>query len=195
MRGLGKIDIEHFNIYLSMFARYKFTNSFLAHYVKLRKLFGRVLEYRKRGIAIGKLAIVLIAFVSGSVALTTIAGQLTPQTVIGSSGEVETIGVGVYWDINCSEAVSNITWGLVKPGSDINVSVFVRNEGNVDARLYLGTRKWSPSNASSYITLSWDYGQQLIGPWDFVKVTLTLSISDSIEGITDFDFDIIIAAG
>jgi len=48
------------------------------------------------------------------------------------------------------------------------------------------------SFASSYITLSWDYGGQSINPAGVIQVKLTLRISSIIMGITDFSFDIII---
>jgi len=51
---------------------------------------------------------------------------------------------------------------------------------------------WSPSNASDYLTLSWDYGGQSINPDDVAQVTFTLSVDASIEGITSFSFDITI---
>jgi len=56
------------------------------------------------------------------------------------------------------------------------------------------TSNWSPSNASDYMSLSWDYGGQSIDVDEVVQVTFTLSVDASIEGITNFSFDITIAA-
>jgi hypothetical protein len=115
------------------------------------------------------------------------------STTIGSRGTVRTLGVGVYWDEICSNSVSYIDWGIVDPGSQENVAVYVRNEGNVPASILLDTVDWDPPKASSYITLSWDYSGQLVEPDDSIRVTLTLLISPSIQNVASFDFDIVIA--
>jgi len=54
------------------------------------------------------------------------------------------------------------------------------------------TENWYPSNAADYISLSWDYGGQLVNPDELIPVIFTLSISGSVEGITSFSFDIVI---
>jgi hypothetical protein len=108
-------------------------------------------------------------------------------------GTVKAVGVGVYWDNACSSRVASIDWGLVEPGSAENVTVFIRNEGNVAATLSLEAVNWSPLNASDFITLSWDYSGQVVDPNEVVEVALFLSVPSSIEGITSFIFDIVIA--
>ncbi|MDH5376283.1 MAG: AbrB/MazE/SpoVT family DNA-binding domain-containing protein [Candidatus Bathyarchaeota archaeon] len=81
---------------------------------------------------------------------------------------------------------------LVDPGSVGNVTVFIRNEGNAVVILSMNTTNWNPSNASNFVTLSWDYGGQMVDPEDVVEVTFMLSVSSSVEAITDFSFDIVI---
>jgi hypothetical protein len=54
------------------------------------------------------------------------------------------------------------------------------------------TSNWNPSNASGYMSLSWDYGEQSIDVDEVVQVTFTLSVDAGIEGITSFSFDITI---
>jgi len=74
----------------------------------------------------------------------------------------------------------------------LHFPVYIRNEGNVDMTISLSTENWSPSNASSYVTLDWDYAGQCVGSNKVIQVLLTLSICSSIEGITTFSFDIAI---
>jgi hypothetical protein len=118
---------------------------------------------------------------------------------VESTGSVNATNVGVYWDRNCSNAVSFIDWGEIEPGSVTNVSLFVRNEGKAAARLFLSTDNWSPSNASEFMTLRWDYDNQMLAPpdedsSDILLVALTLQVSPSIRGIKSFSFDVIIGA-
>jgi hypothetical protein len=134
---------------------------------------------------IGVVAIVL-ASIAVVYALTSVSVYLS------SVGTVRAVGVGVYWDSSCSQSVSVIDWGSVEPGAVKNVTVYVRNEGNTPTTLSLQTSNWNPANATSYISLSWNYGGQAIGPDQVLAVTLSLSISANIQGIITFSFDIVI---
>jgi len=134
---------------------------------------------------IGVVAVVL-ASIAVVYALTSVSVYLS------SVGTVKAVGVGVYWDSGCSQAVSSIDWGLADPGSVKNVTVYVKSEGNAPMTLSLQTANWNPANSADYISLSWDYGGQAIGVNQVVAVTLSLSISSNIEGITTFSFDIVV---
>jgi len=103
-----------------------------------------------------------------------------------------TVEIGVYRDIGCTSEVSSVDVGDVEVGYTENTTVYVRNEGDTAVILSMRTENWSPPEASSYITLSWDYGGQSISPGDVVQVVLTLSVSDEVSGITSFSFDLII---
>jgi hypothetical protein len=134
---------------------------------------------------IGVFAIVL-ASIAVAYALTSVSVYLS------SVGTVKALGVGVYWDSVCSQTVSGIDWGLAEPGTVKNVTVYMRNEGTAPITLSLQTANWNPPNTADYISLSWDYGGQAIGVNQVVAVTLSLSISSNIQGITTFSFDVVI---
>ena len=142
-----------------------------------------------RAMELTKIGVVAIVLASMAVvyALTSVSVYLQ------SVGTVKAVGVGVYWDSGCSQAVSSIDWGLADPGSVRNVTVYVKNEGNAPITLSLQTVNWNPAEAADYISLSWDYGGQAIGVNQVVAVTLSLSISSNIQGITTFSFDVVVA--
>jgi len=157
--------------------------AFLLLFAKERKkLIGRPLT----------LAAVLIVLILVFFSFSSLLGEFNQTLSIGSKGTVRTVGVGVYWNSNCSSAVSWVDWGTVEPGSTKNVSIYLRNEGNDDVSLFVVADNWYPPDASNYMTLSWDYADQTIDPQEVVQATLTLSTSSGMEGITDFSFDIII---
>lgn len=131
--------------------------------------------------------LILLMFVSGP-----LLGQFSSQRLIGSKGKVKVLGVGVYWNLNCTSPVYSLDWGSVEPSSMKNITVFVRNEGNEPSTLFLNTSGWSPANASNFMTLTWDYDGGIIDFGQTAKVTLTLSVSAITEMIKDFSFDIII---
>jgi len=121
-----------------------------------------------------------------------IYGLLTTSATIGSVGSVKAAGVKVYRESACVNEMSSIDWGVTEAGSSKNVTVYVKNTGNTAVILSLSTANWNPSGASSYIALSWDYGGQSVNPAGVAQVKLTLRISSSIAGITNFSFDIIV---
>ena len=133
----------------------------------------------------------LLTVVLYTLALSVLASVQTSRTV-SNAGTVKAVGVGVYSDDECTITLSSIGWGMLEPGSSKNVSCYIRNEGNSASTLSMYTSNWNPSNASEYMSLSWDYGGQSVDPGEFVQVTFTLSVSVSIEGITSFSFDITI---
>jgi len=119
---------------------------------------------------------------------------MTTNTITNVSA-VEANGVGVYWDSTCTNGVSSINWGTITPGSRVKVNVYIRNEGNSSETFFMNTANWNPSNAHEYMILSWNYRGQSIGSGKSILVTLILSVSSSIRGITNFNFDIIIGIG
>jgi len=133
--------------------------------------------------------LVLTVFVASMV---IVYGLMSASVHLQSVGTVKALGVGVYWDSGCSQTVSSIDWGLAEPGAVKNVTVYIRNEGNAPITLSMQTANWNPPNATDYISLSWNYSGQTIGANQVVAVTLSLSISYNIQGITTFSFDIVI---
>jgi len=118
---------------------------------------------------------------------------LATNRTIGNVSAVEANGVGVYWDNDCSNRVSSIDWGTLNPGSVKNIAVYIRNEEQEPMYLILSTKNWNPSEASEYLNLGWNYNQWRMNPGETLQITLTLSVSSYIQGITSFDFDILVA--
>jgi hypothetical protein len=141
-----------------------------------------------------RVALKPLAVLLSIVALTVFASGFTQSSVrIVGRGTVKAVGVGVFWNSNCTNPVSFIDWGMVEPGSMNNVTVYVRNEGNVAADLSLATDNWNPSSASNYMAFTWNYANQPLQPLEVVQVVLTLTVSSSIQGIESFSFDIAIS--
>lgn len=127
--------------------------------------------------------------------LTLVAyGVISRSITIGSRGTVNLpVGVGFYWDSNCTDPVLFVDWGDIQPGSTVNVTVFVRNEGGQDISLNITAENWYPTETTGYMVFSIDYTGQIINPREIVQITLSLAISSSIERITSFSFDITVS--
>jgi hypothetical protein len=111
---------------------------------------------------------------------------------ISNVGSLKTIDIEAYWDANLTNRVNGINWGLLEPGDQKRFSIYLRNEGNSAVTLSESTSNWNPSAASNYLTLGWNYNGQTIEADKNLQVTLTLSVSANITGITNFSFDIIV---
>jgi hypothetical protein len=148
---------------------------------------------KKEGIVAGAAVALVLYTLSLSIFGPMLAAALRNQT-ISNAGSVKTIGVGVYWDENCANAVTSINWGIIEPGSNVNKTVYIRNEGNAAATLNMTTSNWNPVAASSYMRLIWDYAGQTLTVNEITQVKFTLTVSSDITDITNFSFDITIAA-
>jgi len=138
------------------------------------------------------LALVLCALATGI--FGTALSLLQTNRTIPNAGSVKGIGVGIYWDSACTNRTSSINWGLLDPGSNKTVTVYIRNEGNAVATLSKAAQNWNPSTASSYMTLNWNYAGQTLSVNQVLQVKLTLVVSATVSGITNFSFDILITA-
>ena len=106
----------------------------------------------------------------------------------------QTIAFGLYWDQACTSAVSAISWGSLSAGSTQSLTIYVRNEGNVQITLYKSFSNWNPANAADYITIGWDYSNQLLSPGSTLKVTLTAAVSSGASALNGFSYNFVITA-
>jgi hypothetical protein len=119
-------------------------------------------------------------------------GLLFGTRTVDSVGKVSGVGVGVYAEAACINNVTEIDWGFIEPGASKSHIVYIRNEGSLTMTLNMTVDKWNPSGASTSMTLSWDVEGDPVNPESVVQAVLTLSVSPSVSGITNFSFEITI---
>lgn len=125
-------------------------------------------------------------------ALITVIVDFGPGNSVVKADSVVGIGVGIYWNIACTNITRSLNWGFIDPNSNNNLTIYVRNEGNSADSLQLTAANWIPSNASNYISLSWNYSGQILKPNEVMPIKLTLTVSPIICDITDFTLETII---
>ena len=146
-----------------------------------------------KNLAVTVTAVVIVGAVTTLFVLSNAAtGSIFGELTLPALGTLRTVGVGAYWDSGCSNIVGSVDWGVLEPGATKNVNIYLKNEGTDPMTLSLATENWDPAAAASDISLTWDYGGQVLAVHEVVQVTLTLSVSDTIAGITSFSFDIVI---
>lgn len=138
--------------------------------------------------------VVSVIFILNLFFFSIISGQLFVRTNMYSYGsiQIQTAGVTAYTDVSCTTIVTEVPWGSLAPGSSGTNIFYIKNEGTFSLALSLDTTNWNPTNAPNYIALNWDYDGQTIAPDQVIQIILTLSVSQNINGINSFNFEIII---
>lgn len=131
-------------------------------------------------------------FTAVCIAMVIILGAIMESSISGkafaNADSIKGIGAGVYWDQACTNRTLSLDWGLLDPGSNNTLTVYIRNEGNSAVHLWLDTSDWTPSAASGYMALSWNYSGQILGTYQLAPVALNLCVSPSIIEINHFTF-------
>jgi len=141
--------------------------------------------------------LILITYTLGlSLVSQAFPAAQTSQT-LSSTGTIQiqtTYGIGVYSNPEGTTPLASMSWGTLVPGGSQSVVCYIKNEGSSPSTLSMYPSGWDPASlaTSNYLVLSWDYDGHSISPDDSVQVTFTLTVDASIEGITNFSFDITI---
>ena len=135
----------------------------------------------------------LIAVVATGLFLTLLtSGLLMSSQTVQSGGTVNSVNVGVYSDSGCTQNCTTLDWGAITPGNSVTRTVYVKNTGTLPVTLSMTTGNWAPSNANTYLTLTWNQGGAVLAAGNSVTAILTLTASSSAGNLTSFSFNIII---
>lgn len=137
-------------------------------------------------------ALAITALIASVIAATSVMALLTTQRTISGAGAIKAVGVGVYWDSACTNETSSLDFGLLEAGGSKSFTLYLKNNGNSPLTLNMTSQNWSPSSASSYMSLTWNREGQQISPDQVIQFVITLSVSSSVTGISSFSFDIVI---
>ncbi len=138
--------------------------------------------------------IIVLTIFAFSLAASTLA-VLTVNQNIGSSGTVTTSpNISVYSNSACTTNMTTISWGSITAGGSTTQTIYVKNTGTGTLTLGLSTTSWTPAQASSYITVSWDKQGTQLSAGQSTQATVTITVSPSITNITNFSNTISISA-
>ena len=142
-----------------------------------------------------KQGVVLAAFAVALLVVTSLVLLLRVDSFVRNVSAVDSVGVGVYWDRRHTMPVTSIDWGTLAPGSSKKTLVYLRNENSSTIRyVYASTGAWVPSAASGSMKLALEYSGAALALNQTVNASLTLFVSDSIQNVTTFSFDIVVGA-
>jgi hypothetical protein len=135
----------------------------------------------------------LIALSTATLLLVvTTAGLLTTTQTLSSTGTITSVNLGVYSNSACTIPLTTINWGSVTPGSQATQTIYIKNTGNVAETLTMASNSWSPSNAGSYLTITWSPAQSNLAAGASTSATITLSASSGASALSTFNVNIVI---
>ncbi len=138
-------------------------------------------------------ALVIYTIVVSFIAVSVPYALLTTQRTIHGTGTIKGVGIGVYWDLQCTDTTSSLDWGILEPGSQKNYTLYLKNQGNSLLTLSMASENWNPPSATDYMTLTWNREGQQIIPDEVIGFVITLSVSENVQGISTFSFDTVIS--
>ncbi len=137
--------------------------------------FEELLKHRKSAKKSILIALAIIAVIASAAALASI----TLNVSVPSSGTV-TAGpnIGVYSNSACTSAVTSINWGSIEAGGSTSQTIYIEDTGTAQMAPSISVGDWSPSSASSYVTIAWSTLPAEIQPGvsGAIAVTLTCSV-------------------
>ena len=133
------------------------------------------------GIALAGLLLTVIA-----------AGALTDSSTVPLNGAITGVNVELYTDPYCTVPCTSLSAGTVAPGASVTQSLYVKNTGTVAMTLSMAVSAWNPSNAGSYLTVSWNRVGYVLAANSSVQATLTLTAAANTGTLTTFSCNVTI---
>lgn len=102
------------------------------------------------------------------------------------------IEINLYTDQECNTPLTSVDWGQITAGTTSSTTMYLKNEGDMTVNAQLQTENWTPSDSSSFLSLSWDYSGEPIYPDESVRISLRLDVNGDCPTYDNFNFDIIV---
>ena len=124
--------------------------------------------------------------------LTIVLAAIQSYKTVPVTGVITAVNVELYQDSACTQTLSSWNLGNVTAASSTNRTIYVKNTGNTPVSLNMTVNAWTPSNASNYMAFTWNQEGTVLNAGNNVATLLTLTVSPSITGITNFGFNMTI---
>ena len=136
----------------------------------------------------------LLALILVPVLIVSVYAVLVATRTISNTAAIKTVGVSAWQDSNCTITLTTYDWGTIDPGGSAQKTMYLKNDGNAAITLNMTTGSWVPTNASIYVTVTWNREGAVIPVGNSLQANVTLSVSTgaATAGITSFSFTITI---
>jgi hypothetical protein len=135
----------------------------------------------------------VIALTIAAIALTlTTAAVLSANQTVPLNGAINAVNLGVYSDSDCTQTATALNVGTLSPGGTATQTVYIKNTGNIPETLTMTTNNWTPTNAPTYLTLTWNLQNTVLNAGATIPATLTLTAASNTGSLTTFSCDVTI---
>jgi hypothetical protein len=141
---------------------------------------------------ISKVTAAVIALVIVGLFLTLTTAAILINQTIPLNGTINAVNLGVYSDSACTQAATALNVGALNPGNSANQTVYIKNTGNVPETLTMAANNWSPANATSSLTLTWNQQNTILPAGQSIQATLTLTAASNTGTLTTFSCSVTI---
>lgn len=162
------------------YALAKFSRNFLRGKTRM--------QFKRDFLSVGSFITIILLLASG-ITWAILQYNIT----IHNNGSIQAIGCQIL--DSTGNPITSINWGTINLGTSANQNIIVKNNGTIPITLSMITQNWNPTNASTFLTLSWNYAGQTIDPEQTLPLTLNLAVAPETSGIYDFSFDIVFTGG
>ena len=135
---------------------------------------------------------VLAIALAGLVLTMTAIAAVSDSQILPFSGTITTVNVEAYTDAACTIPCTSLNVGNVAPGSTTTQTIYIKNAGTIPMTLTMATSNWSPTTASSYLTISWNRQNYDLNAGQSVQATITLTAAASTGSLTTFSCSVTI---
>jgi hypothetical protein len=133
----------------------------------------------------------VVALTIAALALTlTTAAVLSANQTIPLNGAIDAVNLGVYSDSDCTQTTTALNVGSLSPGGIATQTVYIKNTGNTPETLTMTTNNWTPTNAPTYLTLTWTRQNTVLNAGATIPATLTLTAASNTGSLTTFSCDV-----
>jgi hypothetical protein len=135
------------------------------------------------------------------IALTTVgiflaaatAAVLSANQTVPLNGTINAVNLGVFSDSACSQTTTALNVGTISPGGTATQTIYIKNIGNIPETLTMTTNNWTPSSASSLLTLTWNRQNTVLNATQSIQATLTLTAAANTGSLSTFSCDVTIS--
>ena len=85
-----------------------------------------------------------------------------------------------------------MSWGGVYAGDTETKKIYVKNTGGAPIELSMTITDWEPDSANGPVSMTWNKENSVLEPEEVIEATLTLTILENTDGVSDFGYTMLI---
>jgi hypothetical protein len=112
------------------------------------------------------------------------------QLTISTHGVIISRDFNFFSDQACTNEVTVIDWGQAGAGDLVTMQLYMKSTLKDPVTASLAVGNFVPASGQAYLACTWNYNGAAVSSGQVVPVTFTLTVANTITGISSFGFDI-----